>query len=51
VDVLGLMIALLLAALLLLPAWPYSAKWGLLPAGICGILSAGTAALAFFGRL
>jgi hypothetical protein len=48
---LAVIIVLLLAALLLLPAWPYAARWGFLPAAICGFLSAATAALALVGRV
>jgi uncharacterized protein DUF3309 len=51
VEVLGLMIALLLAALLVMPAWPYSARWGLFPAGVCGIVALALATLVVFGRL
>jgi len=48
---LALMIVLLLAALVVMPAWPYSAKWGLFPAGVCGIVALAIATLVVFGRL
>jgi hypothetical protein len=51
VEFLIVMVALLIAATLLLPAWPYSAKWGSLPAGICGVVAAGMAVLALLGRV
>ena len=50
-ETLGVMIALLLAALLVMPAWPYSAKWGMFPAGACGFVALVIATLVVFGRL
>ena len=45
------MIGLLLIALLVMPAWPYSEKWGLFPAGACGFVALVIATLVVFGRL
>ena len=50
-ETLGVMIGLLFAALLVMPAWPYSSKWGLFPAGACGFVALVIATLVVFGRL
>lgn len=51
VDVLSVMIGFLLVALLALPSWPYSMKWGLIPSSACGFLALMTATLVLLGRL
>jgi Protein of unknown function (DUF3309) len=50
-ETLGVMVAMLVAALLVMPAWPYSQRWGFLPCGACGIVALATAALVLLGRL
>jgi hypothetical protein len=51
VVLLIVMALLLLVAFAVLPFWPYSARWGCAPAGACGALVAGVAALILLGRL
>jgi hypothetical protein len=50
-DTLVVMMALLVAAIVTMPGWPYSARWGYFPAGACGILALAMAALVLVGRL
>jgi hypothetical protein len=48
---LAVMVASLVAVLVVMPAWRYSAKWGYYPAGACGIVALAIVALVFAGRL
>jgi Protein of unknown function (DUF3309) len=50
-ETLVVMVALLAAAIVMMPGWPYSARWGYFPAGACGILALAMAALVLVGRL
>jgi uncharacterized protein DUF3309 len=50
-EMIAVMMALLVAALVVMPAWPYSARWGCYPASACGIVALATAALVLVGRL
>ena len=50
-EMLTVMVALLVAALFVMPAWPYSARWGYCPAGSCGMVALLVAALVLVGRL
>jgi hypothetical protein len=50
-ELLAVMMALLVAALVVMPAWPYSARWGYYPASACGIVAFVMAALILVGRL
>ena len=49
-EVLGVMVAFLVATLVALPEWSYSAGWGYFPASACGIVALLTAALILVGR-
>jgi Protein of unknown function (DUF3309) len=49
-EVLGVMVAFLVATVVALPEWSYSAGWGYFPAGACGIVALLTAALIVVGR-
>jgi hypothetical protein len=51
VTTLLLMVALLVAAVLALPTWPYAKGWGYYPTGACGAIVAAMAALIVVGRL
>jgi uncharacterized protein DUF3309 len=51
VEMIAVMMTLLVAALVVMPAWPYSARWGYYPASACGIVALTMAALALVGRL
>ena len=51
VEMIAVMMTLLVAALVVMPAWPYSARWGYYPASACGIVALATAALVLIGRL
>jgi hypothetical protein len=48
---LAVMVASLVAVLVVMPAWRYSAKWGYYPAGVCGMVALAIVALVFAGRL
>ena len=50
-ETIAVMMALLVAALVVMPAWPYSARWGYYPASACGMVAFATAALVLVGRL
>jgi hypothetical protein len=50
-ETLVVMVALLVAAIVMMPGWPYSARWGYFPAGACGMLALAMAALVLVGRL
>jgi uncharacterized protein DUF3309 len=50
-EMIAVMMALLAAVLVVMPAWPYSARWGYYPASACGIVAIATAALVLIGRL
>ena len=45
------MIVLLAASIAALPTWPYSARWGYVGTGACGLIVAGMAVLVLVGRL
>jgi hypothetical protein len=51
VNMLLLMMALLVAAIVALPSWPYAERWGYYPTGACGAIVATMAALILAGRL
>ena len=50
-EILISMVALLLAALATLPAWPYSRTWGYYPTSACGVAVVGMVSLVVIGRL
>jgi hypothetical protein len=50
-EMIAVMVALLIAVLAVMPAWPYSARWGYYPASVCGMVALATAALVLVGRL
>jgi hypothetical protein len=50
-EMIAVMMALLVAALVVTPAWPYSTRWGYYPASVCGIAALAMAALVIVGRL
>jgi hypothetical protein len=50
-EMIATMLALLVAALVVMPAWPHAARWGYYPAGAFGTVAFVMAALAFTGRL
>jgi Protein of unknown function (DUF3309) len=50
-ELIGVLMFLLLAALVVMPKWPYSAKWGYLPSSACGLVAALMAALVVVGLL
>jgi hypothetical protein len=50
-DMIAVMMALLLVTLAVMPAWPYSIRWGYYPASACGIVAFAMAALILVGRL
>ena len=45
------MCVLLVASAAVMPSWPYSAKWGIVPSAACGLAAFGAAALLAFGVL
>ena len=45
------MVVPLVAALVVVPAWPYSARWGYYPASACGCAAVVIAVLVLVGRL
>jgi hypothetical protein len=45
------MCALLVASAIVMPSWPYSTKWGMVPSASCALAAFGTAALVVFGVL
>jgi hypothetical protein len=51
VEMLVVMVALLVAAFVVMPGWPYSVRWGYFPASTCGFLALVMAALVLVGRL
>ena len=51
VNILLAMLALLVAAVLALPSWPYSASWGYYPSGGLGLILLIVIILALMGRL
>jgi hypothetical protein len=51
VNMLLSMSGLLLAAILVLPAWPYARRWGYYPTGACGVILMTLVALILTGRL
>jgi|KBSMisStaDraftv2_1062788.scaffolds.fasta_scaffold01154_5 hypothetical protein len=50
-EILLAILVLLLTAAFVTPAWPYSAKWGFVPAGACGTLACLAAVLVLLGRI
>jgi hypothetical protein len=50
-ELLIVMVALLVATLVVMPGWPYSARWSYVPASACGFLALLMAALVLVGRL
>jgi hypothetical protein len=50
-ETLAMMVASLVAVLVVMPAWRYSARWGYYPAGACGIVALAIVALVLAGRL
>jgi len=51
VNILLAMLALLVAAVLALPSWPYAQRWGYYPTGACGVILMTLVALILTGRL
>jgi hypothetical protein len=51
VNILLSMLALLVAAVLALPSWPYATRWGYYPTGACGVILMTLVALILTGRL
>jgi uncharacterized protein DUF3309 len=51
VNMLLLMMALLVAAVVALPTWPYAKGWGYYPTGACGAIVMALAGLILIGRL
>ena len=49
-EILLAMMVLLVATLLTLPTWPYSAKWGYVPTSACGATVVTLVALVLTGR-
>lgn len=50
-EILAAMVALLIIAIGVLPEWPYSARWGYYPTGVCGLIAVLMAAMIVAGRL
>jgi uncharacterized protein DUF3309 len=50
-ELLVVMMALLVAAIAALPAWPYSVRWGYAPTGACGVAVGAMVVLVLMGRL
>jgi hypothetical protein len=49
-EILATVVLLLLLALVVLPAWPYSRRWGFFPTGTCGGVVLVIVAMILLGR-